>query len=640
MRRILQALTVAVAAVGAVVAAPGGAAAQTIGVPLASIDGDDVAHGLLALQLRLPAGARRVHADEPGAAQVRLGSGRCQVRVAVGGQLEEPTARDLPPQRTAIHAVVVDRRGRRTHIAARGSGGVPAEGGARGAVLDLRLPAASVPRFPLRQLWVLALQASPAKGCSPARLDHLLTSTLRAPTVRVTGVYAPDDPAPVVDLTARDHLTILGVGERDRTGEEMLSVGDTDGDGRPELALVLRPGGIEKRASAQLVNLGPLTGGLALADPAAATLTLTGMALNSTLAAGGDLDEDGRADLIVGRPGRDEDDAGTQAVVLGRSGGASVDVQQPGSAWLTVHGSATDCAAIEPDAVAAPGDLDGDGHPDLVVTASGCGPRAKRSPAGVWLIGGGAPGSVTLGADPRAVLLARAPDDALMKLAAVGDVNGDGLPDLAYSGQVIPNRSWAGVLFASPGAPPVDLARPGARGLVVASATCGDLSVDAPLGDANGDGLADVIVDGSDDCPPHADGGFVLFGSASAARLAPATVVRAHRGWAVDARLQPAGGDRSGDGLADLLAWPRDGESVFQVDGRAQPASAIQTRRLGATGRQYRLPPGEAGTPVEEVAAVPDADGDGRPDVAFGAPTGLVGGWGPGAVLVLGSRAG
>lgn len=159
--------------------------------------------------------------------------------------------------------------------------------------------------------------------------------------------------------------------------------GDTDGDGTPDLLLgaPYGPGG-DERGAAFLID-GTDRGD----EPTAAALaTVFGAQDDDCVGrgvAGVDLDQDGFADVAVGAPGvasASDTDAGELDLWYGPMSG----VLPMGSANLRLRGDTGGAGG----AVDAPGDVDGDGFPDLLVAAPRWSDGASEVGA-VFLVPGG-----------------------------------------------------------------------------------------------------------------------------------------------------------------------------------------------------------------------------------------------------------
>ena len=274
------------------------------------------------------------------------------------------------------------------------------------------------------------------------------------------------------------------------------------------------------------------------------TCSVGGLAtLGSSAAVLGDVTGDGLPEIAAGAPFPSPGSAGEVAVFSAASCGLVYRVTDPAlvpaQGWSVRFGSS----------VAGPGDVTGDGWPDLVIGAIGDAPQGLRN-AGRLIVVSGPDGVIVRRLhDPQAVA-----DDRLGgRIAPISDVNGDGVPDLLASVAADVGGTDAGAVLIFSGASDMVLRR------------CTDPSGGSsnllgqnliPIADVTGDGLADLAAtEGTPAMPGAAFAGAVaLVSSANCSILArlvdPAAVASGNLGLAGLA----APGDLTGDGRQDIVA--------------------------------------------------------------------------------------
>jgi hypothetical protein len=338
------------------------------------------------------------------------------------------------------------------------------------------------------------------------------------------------------------------------------------------------------------------------------------------VAAAGDVDGDGIDDLLVGAIWDSE--AGSRA---GKAylalGGANAGVYLRTDARATWRGENANTYAGS--AVAGPGDLTGDGVPDVLVGVSRDNDTALTEGA-AFVFSGATAGRVQISsATAWAELDGEGPSNlAGDAVAATGDVDGDGSPDLLVGAPGFSTNEGAAYLFTRVSA--------GAASLATASAIWTGESADdaagmavAGAGDTDGDGYDDLIVGaaGEDDAAPSAGAAYVILGpTTGTTSLASADAKLL--GTARDARagaVVAGGGDVDGDGYDDVLVGAA-GAGTYGVAYLV--LGPVASGSLSAADAQLAGIDGGMGS---AVAVAGDLDGDGFADVAAGNESGASG---------------
>lgn len=351
----------------------------------------------------------------------------------------------------------------------------------------------------------------------------------------------------VLDIAdANQDVTIFGANTKDfLTDFNSIAVGDVNGDSFADLVLGDPAADVEEGARLDAGKVYVIYGRAGLEQTydlakSHADIVVTGARpgdmLGSSVAVG-DVNGDGRLDLLIGAAGADgpdglperRRDAGAVYIIYGRpTPNKLIDIFD-GDQDVTIHG---ETPGDRFGASATTGDLNGDGIADVIVGATDAdGPRKERANAGqVYLFFG----STSL---PRTIDLARRSadmtvfgrnsTDQLGSVIVSAEVNGDGFDDLVIAAHQADGpgngRNNAGEVYILFGTTTlserVDLAKD-RPDVVLYGADAGDtLGVSVAVGDLDGDGMKDVIVgapgaSGPQNKRPGAGEVYVLLGGA------------------------------------------------------------------------------------------------------------------------------
>jgi len=388
-------------------------------------------------------------------------------------------------------------------------------------------------------------------------------------------------------------VVLTGTGQ---TGFALSGAGDVNGDGFGDVLVAANTAGSGSTPPGQAyVLFGKASG---WTDTGGATIPIDLTTLNGAngfmlhnasstadqfgfaVSSAGDINNDGRAELVISAPDAAGFDGRTY-VVFGQAGSwqAANPVEGLGAVpHLTLTGANV-------GAVAAAGDINNDGFGDMLIGA-----RVNGANGGgvAYLLFGAASLSANINlqqvaADQIGIEFQGLAfgDNLGFSVSSAGDFNGDGLDDLMLGARNAGGAGAAYVIFGKlgdwddgSGAWRVDLsALNGVNGFVITGVTSGDGfgSSVSSAGDINGDGFGDLIVGapGVGASGTDAGIGYILFGRAGDwdASIDAGLVdgrdsfrIEAPAGSGVGLRATSAG-DVNADGLADILISGVDANS-------------------------------------------------------------------------------
>ncbi|MBA3547431.1 MAG: FG-GAP repeat protein [Nannocystis sp.] len=363
----------------------------------------------------------------------------------------------------------------------------------------------------------------------------------------------------------------------------------------------------------------------------------------------GDINQDGHQDLVVSAHNA-ANNAGRIYVVFGKSAGGPIslaDLEDKENGFEITGEVMGDTAGRS---ISGPGDVNGDGLPDILIGAPKSAVNGKSSGTSYVVFGklDSTPvflELVAVGQGGFSIEGEAAQQFSGQSLRGAGDVNGDGLADLVIGALgASPNGPFSGrayVVFGRGAGKPVhllDIAAGTGPGFVMNGAVELDFagSAVAGAGDVNGDGLADVVIGayGADINGDTSGRSYVVFGKPSQSAIELAQVAVGIGGFAIDGELEfdqagasvAGAGDVNGDGLADVFIGAPLADPSGKNSGRAYVVFGKPDTKLvklvdvvagsggfamnGQQSRDY------AGFSLDGVG---DVNGDGLSDVIVGA---------------------
>ena len=408
----------------------------------------------------------------------------------------------------------------------------------------------------------------------------------------------------------------------DRSGFSVSSAGDVNGDGFDDILIGASLADTHGSSSGAAYVVFGKAGGFASTSDLASLNGSNGFSLSGaaaddfagySVAAAGDVNGDGFADVIVGAWGVDHNgNSGSSYVVFGKAAGFAANINLSalnGSNGFRLDGqTANERSGIS---VASAGDVNGDGIDDLIVGASAWGQVGGFFAGASYVVFGKTSGFTSvvnlssLNGNNGFRMIGAPGDFSGKSVASAGDINGDGFDDLIVgaNGADPSNLNYAGasyVVFGKAGgfAASLNLATlNGTNGFRLDGVAADDrsgISV-ASAGDINGDGYSDLII-GAAAADPNGNASgssYVVFGKAGGfASSISLSSLNGTTGFRIDglAAYERSGisvasaGDVNGDGFDDLIVGGSEAANGGNATGSGYVIFGRATAAVNRTG--------------------------------------------------------